>query len=127
LSGRPATVVGILPANFELMVPQEALIPGPVDVWMPYAVDYAKQDRDSHGLTVIGRMKSGVTPAQAQGEVNAIAARLYPLHYTHTGFAVKVVSLHGDIVTKMRRPLLVLLAAVGIYCVMSHAVTQRTH
>jgi putative ABC transport system permease protein len=113
LSGRPTTVVGILPANFALMVPPEALVNANVDVWIPYAVDYAKQERDSHGLTVIGRIKPGVTLARAQGEMNAIAARLYPIHYTHTGFEVKVVSLHGDLVKKMRPALLVLLAAVG--------------
>ena len=113
LSGRPTTVVGILPANFALMVPPEALGSAKVDVWIPYAVDYAKQERHNHGLTVIGRMKPGVTLAQAQEEMNAIAARLYPLHYTNTGFAVKVVSLHGDIVKKTRPALLTLLAAVG--------------
>jgi predicted permease len=113
LSGRPTSVIGVLPAGFALMVPPEALVPANVDVWIPYAVDYAKQERDSHGLTVIGRMKPGVTLAQAQEEMNGIAARLYPLHYTHTGFEVKVVSLHGDLVKKMRPALLVLLAAVG--------------
>ena len=113
LSGNPVTVVGVLPANFTLMVPPEALVPASVDVWIPYAADYAKQERDSHGLTVIGRMKRGVTLPQAQGEMNAIAARLYPIHYTHTGFEVKIVSLHGDIVKKMRPALLVLLASVG--------------
>jgi putative ABC transport system permease protein len=113
LSGNPTTVVGVLPANFALIVPPEALVPANVDVWIPYAADYAKQERDSHGLTVIGRIKPGVTVAQAQEEMNAIAARLYPIYYTHTGFEVKVVSLHGDIVKKMRPALLVLLAAVG--------------
>ena len=113
LSGRPTTVVGVLPATFALVVPKEAMVPAGVDVWIPYAVDYAKQERDSHGLTVIGRIKPGVTIAQAQEEMNAIAARLYPIHYTHTGFEVRVVSLHGDIVRKMRPALLVLLGAVG--------------
>jgi putative ABC transport system permease protein len=114
LSGRPTTVVGVLPANFALMVPQEALVPANVDVWTPYAEDYAKKDRDSHGLTVIARMKPGVTLAQAQEEMNGIAGRLYTQYYTHTGFEVKVVSLHGDIVKKIRPALLVLLAAVGL-------------
>src|SRR5262245_53038778 len=92
LSGNPATVIGVLPPNFALMVPPEALVPANVDVWIPYAADYGKQDRHSHGLTVIGRMKPRVTLAQAQDEMNAIAARLYPIHYTLTGFEVKVVS-----------------------------------
>src|SRR5262249_29670376 len=113
LSGKPATVVGVLPANFTLMLPSEALMPPSVDVWTPYAEDYTKKDRNSHGLTVIGRMRPGVTVAQAQEEMNAIAARLYPLYYTPTGFALKVVSLHGDLVKKMRPALLALLAAVG--------------
>src|SRR5262249_6361141 len=72
LRGRPTTVVGILPANFALVVPPEALgSANNVDVWIPYAVDYAKQERHNHGLTVIGRMKLGVTLAQAQEEMNA--------------------------------------------------------
>ncbi|MGH9767852.1 MAG: ABC transporter permease, partial [Blastocatellia bacterium] len=62
---------------------------------------------------VIARMKQGVSLRQAQEEMNAIAARLSPLHYTRTGFAVKVVSLHGDLVKKQRPALLVLMAAVG--------------
>jgi putative ABC transport system permease protein len=113
LSGRPTTVVGVLPADFALMIPSEAHVPAKIDVWIPYAVDYAKQERDSHGMTVIARMRPGVSLRQAQEEMNAIAARLYPLYYTPTGFEVKVVSLHGDIVKKLRPALWVLLAAVG--------------
>ncbi|MCI0392626.1 MAG: ABC transporter permease [Acidobacteria bacterium] len=113
LSGGPAAVVGILPPGFALMIPSEAHVTANIDVWIPYAEDYEKQERHSHGLTVIARMRRGVTLAQAQEEMNTIAARLYPLHYTLTGFEVKVVSLHGDIVKKLRLPLLVLLASVG--------------
>ncbi len=113
LSGNPTTVIGILPQSFALMLPKDAHAATDIDVWLPYAVDYAQQERGSHGLTVIARMKPGVTLAQAQEEMNAIAAHLYPLYYTTTGFEVKVVSLHGDIVKKMRPALLVLLVAVG--------------
>jgi len=113
LSGRATTIVGVLPESFALMLPQEAHVSTNIDVWIPYAVDYARQERDSHGLTVIGRMKPGVTLTQAQAEMNGIAERLYELHYAHTGFEVKVVSMQGDIVKKMRPALLVLLAAVG--------------
>ena len=113
LSGRATTIVGVLPETFALMLPQEAHVSTNIDVWIPYAVDYARQERDSHGLTVIGRMKPGVTLTQAQAEMNGIAERLYELHYAHTGFEVKVVSMQGDIVKKMRPALLVLLAAVG--------------
>jgi len=113
LNGNPTTVVGVLPEHFALLLPSESRVPTDLDVWTPYAVDYARQERHSHGLTVIGQLKPGVTVAQAQAEMETIAARLYPMHYTQTGFAVKIVSLHGDIVKRMRPALLVLLGAVG--------------
>ncbi len=113
LSGIPTTVVGVLPEHFALLLPAEAQVPMNLDIWTPYAVDYAKQHRHSHGMTVIGRLKLGVTLAQAQAEMDAIAARIYPLYYTDSGFAVKVVSMHGDIVKQTRPMLLILLGAVG--------------
>lgn len=114
LGGRPATVVGVLPPNFALMLPSESQEATNLDVWMPYTWDAVRHTRPHHTLTVIGRMKPGVSLQQAQAEMNAIAARLAPQHYTRTGFAVKVVSLHGDLVKKQRPALLVLLAAVGL-------------
>jgi putative ABC transport system permease protein len=113
LSGWPTTVVGILPPNFEFMLPSETQEATDIQVWTPYADDYAKQPRHHHTLTTIARTKPGVTLQQAQAEMDAIAARLLPLHYTNTGFTVKVVSLHTDIVKKMRPALLILLAAVS--------------
>jgi putative ABC transport system permease protein len=113
LNGNPTIVVGVLPAHFALMLPAEAHVPADLNVWIPHAVDYAKQERHSHGMTVIGRLKHGITVAQAQEEMNAIAARLYPLHYTWSGFGVKVVSMQGDIVKRMRPSLLVLLGATA--------------
>jgi predicted permease len=113
LNGNPTTVVGVLPPHFALLLPPEAHVPANLEVWTPYAVDYAKQERHSHGMTVIGQLKREVTVAQAQAEMDAIAARLYPIHYTWSGFALKVVSMHSDIVKRARPALLVLLGAVG--------------
>jgi putative ABC transport system permease protein len=113
LSGNPTVVVGVLPAHFALLLPPEAHVPADLEVWTPYAVDYAKQDRFSHGMTVIGRLNRDVTIEQAQSEMDSIAARLDSLHYGNAGFGVKVVSMHGDIVKRTRPALLVLLGAVG--------------
>jgi putative ABC transport system permease protein len=113
LAGRPHNVVGIMPPQFSLMLPAEAHAPTNIDVWTPYAVDYTQQDRHSHSLTVLGQLKSGVSIEQAQAEMNAIASHLYPIHYTDTGFELKVVSLHGDIVKQIKPALLVLLGAVS--------------
>src|SRR5262249_20697744 len=113
LNGAATTVVGVLPAHFALLLPVEAQIPKDLDIWAPYAVDYAKQSRYDHGMTVIGRLKHGVTVAQAQAEMDAIAARLDRIYYQNIGFAVKVVSMHGDIVKRTRPALLALMGAVG--------------
>jgi putative ABC transport system permease protein len=113
VNGRATTIVGVLPPHFALLLPEEAHVPANLDLWLPYAVDYAKQERYSHGMTVIGRLKHGVTITQAQSEMNAIAARLDATYYQNIGFAVKVVSLHGDIVKSTRPALLMLLGAVG--------------
>jgi len=113
LNGNPTIVVGVLPAYFALLLPAEAHVPADLDVWTPYAVDYAKQVRYNHGMTVIGRLMHGVTIAQAQAEMDGIGARLDALYYANLGFAVKVVSMHGDIVKRTRPALLMLLGAVG--------------
>src|SRR5262245_739937 len=113
LNGAATTVVGVLPAHFALLLPAEAHIPKDLDIWAPYAVDYAKQPRYDHGMTVIGRLKHGVTVAQVQSEMDAIAARLDTTYYKNFGFAVKVVSMHGDIVKRTRPALLALMGAVG--------------
>ena len=113
LNGTPTTVIGILPPEFALMLPSETQHPTNIDVWVPYVWDSVRHGRQHHNLTVIGRIRQGVTLSQAQEEMSTIAEELGRLHYTRTGFAVKVVSLHGDIVKKQRPALLVLLAAVG--------------
>ena len=63
---------------------------------------------------LIGRLKAGVTQAQAQAEMDAIAAqqaRAYP--QTHEGWSVWLTPLFNQIVGQTRTPLLVLLGAVG--------------
>jgi len=64
------SIVGVMPASFAFPNPE-------VDVWSPSPPDapYA-QRRDSTWFTVIGRMKPGVTVAQAQADMAAVQGRL---------------------------------------------------
>jgi predicted permease len=50
----------------------------PPEVWVPIAADpdYTQSARDSRGTQLIGRLKPGVTVAQAQSQLTTIAARL---------------------------------------------------
>jgi predicted permease len=72
LDGKSYTVVGIVPAGFELNGDPD------LDVFAPLGQDTSPnmQRRDRHGISVIARMKSGVTLAQAQTELNLVGREL---------------------------------------------------
>jgi len=108
LSQEPWTVVGIMPPGFNF--------PSDDDVWFPLAQDALGLQRDNHFLQVVGRLKPDASLAQAQSEMNTIAARLrqtYPQENGSPGIGVNVVSVQEQTVGEVRRALLVLLAAVG--------------
>ncbi len=71
LSGRPYTVVGILPAGFKLMFPEGASVPANIDVYASFDMNLAEQPRDQDFIRIIGRLRDGVTIQQAQGELDA--------------------------------------------------------
>ena len=109
LTGRSYTIVGVVPAGFELQ--------GRADVYtvMEQWDDVVARSREMHpGMYVAGRLKPGVTQAQAQSEMTAIAARMaeaYPKSNAKHG--VNVTPLERVIVGESRSTLMVLLGAVG--------------
>jgi predicted permease len=78
-NGNRVEVVGVLPAGFRLhmaaVTAMSGWAPDP-DVWMPLRVDLASAP-PSRFLNVVGRLRDGVTPAQALDELRAITGRLY--------------------------------------------------
>src|SRR5262245_15196954 len=119
LGGNAFTVVGVLPPHFQFpnpfgVNPLSDSAPR-VDLLAPLAYDPRNLgDRGSHFLLAIGRLKPGVTPAQAQAELRAIAGRLeqqYPDR--NKGWTINVFGLQDEVVRSTRTPLLLLMAAVG--------------
>jgi putative ABC transport system permease protein len=108
LSGRPATIVGVMPPGFYFPT-REA------EFWMPLGIDPAKASRGAHFLAVIARLKSGVSRDQAAAEMGTIAGRL-ALQYPDSSAneSAEVVGLHDQVVGPVRPALLTLLAAVGV-------------
>jgi hypothetical protein len=91
------------------------------EVWIPLAFEpdlLEENNRGSQFLNVIARLKPGVTPAQAQADLNTITARLSNEHKDtyRSSFSTTIRSLHEDLVGDLRRAMLVLLGAVGLYC-----------
>ena len=106
ISGKSTTIVGVMPPGFDY--------PAQSEVWVPFPLDPAAERRDNRFVSVIARLKPGVTPAQAQAQMDTINLRLaQSYHETNNGWTVKVTNLRERLVGAMRLSLLVLLGAVA--------------
>jgi putative ABC transport system permease protein len=119
LDGGKYTVLGVMPEHFHFPEGNEmpALygFPPSTDIWVPIEYSNVKvHDRNNHTLLVIGRLRAGVTTAQAQAELESIQnglARLYPKD--DQNFGVLITPLTRVIAGSFRTELLLLFAAVG--------------
>lgn len=68
VNGEPHTVVGIMPPNFKF--------PDRSEIWLPMAPLLHADHRDWRALAMVGRLKPGVTIAQANTELSALTRRL---------------------------------------------------
>ncbi len=110
LDNQPYTVVGILPAGFQLVQPVDVMVP--FEPWTKTLPD----DRSWHpGIIAIGRLKPGVSIESARAEMDMIAKRLerqYPVY--DTDVRANVSRVQESLVENVRPALLVLLGAVGL-------------
>jgi putative ABC transport system permease protein len=112
LSGRPYTVVGVLPQDFPFL--PATLVDGPAQFYRPVAEKYDHAEVLSRHLRAIARLKTGVSLHEVEADLEVISGNLtkqYPEDYATTG--VRVVSLQEDISGNLRLPLLLMLGAVG--------------
>ncbi|MGH9476450.1 MAG: ADOP family duplicated permease [Terriglobales bacterium] len=103
------TILGVIPPGFKFPW-------GITQLWTPLEMTASAQGgRGDHHLFAVGRLKSGVTVAQAHADLSTIAARLanqYPKD--DKGFGAVVVPLHAEITGSSRRPLLLILWAAAL-------------
>jgi putative ABC transport system permease protein len=116
LSGEPATIVGVMPPDFR--EPGVNLWTNPRQI-VPDFVTSSREDmtsvRRNPYLSVMARLKPGVTLPQAQADMDAISAGLrqeYPDLYGGKG--VRLVALHEFVVGNTKLTLLLLFGAVGL-------------
>ncbi len=124
LNDRPHTVVGIMPEQFDFPLPlfnvQGARFASRADIWKPIAFTKDELEaRYSRSYGMIARLKSGVSVARAQAEIDTITAnfqRTHPNNYPRktTAFGARLYPLHEQVVGAMRTGLWILVAAVTL-------------
>jgi putative ABC transport system permease protein len=107
LHGETYNVVGVMPASFYTS--------NPVELWVPMAWK-PKDVMDSHSnyfLTMVGRLKAGVTQQQALADLNAIMLAIAQQFPENKGIGADVQPMRDAWVGDVRLALMVLLGAVG--------------
>ena len=121
LDRRPHTIVGVMPAGFEFPKRGPQFNGTPAEVYLPLV--FNPFERQARGMfynhSVIGRLKDGVTMEQATRDTAALAPRLienYPPQLRNSGITLQIVAtpMLEEISGQVRRPLLILLGAVGL-------------
>src|SRR5262245_9523196 len=114
LNGESNTIIGVMPASFQLYVKQGSLIGKPVELWLPLTYSPGDRVRAGRSCMAIARLKPGVTLQQAQADMSSIAARFeeqYPEF--DKGWGVNLVPVREQLVGDIKPALIVLMAAVG--------------
>jgi putative ABC transport system permease protein len=108
LDGRPYTCIGVMPAGFRFPLSTENAVYTPIH---PNAKWIGT--RGTHWLRTVGRLKPGVTRAQAQADMNTVLdnlGRAYP--DTDGGRRLQMISLTDSVNGDTNGPLATLSAAV---------------
>ena len=108
LEGEAYTVVGIMPERFDFPDGDSAL-----GASRARSGGSQQQSAGRHYIRAVGRLKAGVTPEQAQADLDRIERRLAEQYPEKVGgYSVRVEPLLDMFVGDVRRPLLVLFGAV---------------
>jgi predicted permease len=111
LNDEATTVVGVLPASFDFAT---VFAPGGhFDLYFPFPLS-PETNRWGNTMAMIGRLKPGVTAAQAQAETRALGAQLTREHPDMNTFEGYVRPLADQVNGRMRLALWVLAGAVGV-------------
>ncbi len=115
MDGQASNIVGVLPPDFRIYLPEDAGMPTNVDVWRVLPIAFDTNPRDAPWVTVVTRLKPQVSLEQAQSEMDALAARLREQYQFHanSGMQIELNSMHADVVRHVRPTLFALFGAGG--------------
>ena len=105
INGKQATIIGVMPKGWRF--------PEVCDLWMPLQMSEKDHPRGNFFLNCIGKLKKGVTVAQARAEMEAIAARIALQHPdTNSGCSVHVKPFREEMVKNFKALTLLVMGAV---------------
>jgi predicted permease len=112
LNEKPVMVVGVMPRDFDF-----ASIFSPssrIDLYEPFPLT-PETDRWGNTLSIIGRLKAGVSVESAQAEINVLVENLHREHPERgKDWGAQLTGLQDQISGRLRRALIVLGVAVGV-------------
>ena len=127
VNNEPATIIGVLPPWFRFPaageLPEGFNFAASPLIWsLDVLTPEQKRNRGGKSSVLIGRLKPGVTIADAETDLAAIAADIArESPRSNAGWTVRVMSLREQLVGGVRPPLVVLLTAVGLVLVIACA------
>jgi putative ABC transport system permease protein len=119
LNDAPHTIVAVMPRDFRGVLPRDISAVDPKEVWLPLRLDEASAPRGFHVMTVLARLRHGITLDQARERLTAIAVGLKREGRTTHGIAVHPLVTY---VAESARPMLLALSgAVAVVLLMACA------
>lgn len=115
LDGQPFTVIGIVPASFEVLFKS--------DLWTPFVTRRSPEQRRMHYLQVLARLKPGVSLARADAGMRLVAANIARISpETNKDWGITIEPLRQALVGRVLRVTsLVLAGVVGFVLLMACA------
>jgi putative ABC transport system permease protein len=115
LDGNAFRIIGVMPARFDVPTTETAL-------WVPWKLDPERVTLGGFSRLGIGRLSAGVTPAEAQNDLESLlprfaerfADRSYHVIVENAGLTPLVIPLKDEVVGDVARMRFVLVGTVGL-------------
>ena len=112
LNGQSVEIIGVMPPDFKFFIKENSLGGKPAVLWTP--TKFTPAQNRGRFISVVARMKPGVTHEQAQAEMHTVAARIEQQRPDfNTGWGARVVPLREQLAGEIKTPLMILLGAVA--------------
>ena len=124
IDGVPHEVVGVMPPGYAAPPPVVFRGTPPAEsaeLWLPLAADLAGGQRGAHNLSVIARLRPGVSLEMADADIRRIAEEVGREHPDYAEWGARVVPLAGWVTESSRRSMGLLASAVGFVLLLACA------